>query len=107
MANLIGPVVGGQSAAAQGQILMLVLASAALLYVLAKGAPRDGQGNWRLQPSAGCRLRKDRTAGPASARLDSLASAVMLRVDIAEVDGGRPASSWFGGIAYAFQKRSA
>jgi hypothetical protein len=39
MASLTGPVLNGQSAASQGRILMLALASAALLYVLAR-APR-------------------------------------------------------------------
>jgi hypothetical protein len=37
MANLVGAVVSGQSAAAQGQILVLALAGVALLYVLAPG----------------------------------------------------------------------
>jgi hypothetical protein len=36
VANLIGPSVGGQSAGACGQILLLTLAGAAVLYVLAE-----------------------------------------------------------------------
>jgi hypothetical protein len=49
MANLVGAVVSGQSAAAQGQILMLALAGAALLYVL---APRPHVAVEQLAPSA-------------------------------------------------------
>lgn len=40
LANLVGAVVSGQSAAAHGQILVLALAGMALLYVLAPGDAR-------------------------------------------------------------------
>lgn len=42
MANLLGSVLTGQTVAAQGQLVILGLASAALLYMLASG-PGDGQ----------------------------------------------------------------
>jgi hypothetical protein len=42
MANLVGAVVSGQPAAAQGQILVLALAGVALLYVLAPGTHSRG-----------------------------------------------------------------